>query len=70
MVVEVEGDRPKDPGEDDVVETQPRGGLGRDRGIDEDVVVEGVAAEGDVVPVVEATRRQHLHGVHGVGGTS
>ena len=46
-VVEVEGDRLEDPGEDDVVETQPRGGLDRDRGVEEDVVVEGVAAEGE-----------------------
>ena len=29
-VVEVEGDRPEDPGEDDAVETQPRGCLDRD----------------------------------------
>jgi hypothetical protein len=46
-VVEVEGDRPDDLGEDDAVKTQPRGGLGRHRGIGEDVVVEGVAAEGE-----------------------
>jgi hypothetical protein len=46
-VVEVEGDRPDDPGEDDAVKGQPRGGLGRDPGIDEDVVVKGVAAEGE-----------------------
>jgi hypothetical protein len=45
--VEVEGDRPDDPGEHDAIETQPRGGLDRDRGVDEDVVVEGVAAEGE-----------------------
>jgi hypothetical protein len=46
-VVEVDGDRPDDPREDDAVKAQPRGGLGRDRGIDEDVVVKGVAAEGE-----------------------
>jgi hypothetical protein len=46
-VVEVEGDRPDDPREDDAVKAQPRGGLSRDRGIDEDVVVKGVAAEGE-----------------------
>ena len=40
-------DRPEDPREDDAVETQPRGGLDHDRGVDEDVVVEGVAAEGE-----------------------
>ena len=45
--MEVEGDRPEDPGEDDVVETQPHGGLDRDRGVEEDVVVEGVAAKGE-----------------------
>ena len=44
-VVEVEGDRPEDPGEDNAVETQRREGLDRDRGVEEDVVVECVAAE-------------------------
>jgi hypothetical protein len=46
-VVEVEGDRPNDPGEDNAVKAQPRGGLSRDRVIGEDVIVEGVAAEGE-----------------------
>jgi hypothetical protein len=45
--VEVQGDRPKDPGEDDVVETKPRRGLDSDRGINKDVVVEGVAMESE-----------------------
>jgi hypothetical protein len=45
--VEVEEDRPDDPGEDDAVKAQPRGGLGRDRGIGKDVIVEGIAAEGE-----------------------
>jgi hypothetical protein len=45
--VEVEGDHPNDPGEDDAVKAQPRGGLSRDRVIGEDVIVEGVAAEGE-----------------------
>ena len=46
-VVEVKGDRPKDPGQDDVVESQPHGGMDCDRGVDEDVVVEGVVVEGE-----------------------
>jgi len=46
-VVEVQGDRPHDPGEDDAVEAQPRGGLYRAHSVEEDVVVDGVAAEGD-----------------------
>jgi len=33
-VVEVQGDRPDDPGEDDAVKAQPRWGLDRDRGVD------------------------------------
>jgi hypothetical protein len=39
--------RPQDPGEDDAVETEPRRGLDGDRGVDEDVVVEGVAVKGE-----------------------
>jgi hypothetical protein len=39
--------RPQDPGEDDAVETEPRRGLDGDRGVDEDVVVEGVATKGE-----------------------
>ena len=46
-VMEAEGDRPEDPREHDTVEAQPRGGLDGDRGVDEDVVVEGVAVEGE-----------------------
>jgi hypothetical protein len=46
-VVEVEGDRPDDPGEHDAIKAQPRGGLGCDRGINEDVVAEDIAAEGE-----------------------
>jgi hypothetical protein len=46
-VVEVQGDRPEDPGEDDAVKAQPRRGLDSNRGINKDVVVEGVAAESE-----------------------
>jgi hypothetical protein len=53
-VVEVEGDRPEDPGEYDAVEAQPRRSLDRGRGIDEDMVVEGVAAEGEENHVLPA----------------
>jgi hypothetical protein len=51
-VVEVQRDGPQDPGEDDAVQTKPRRGLDGNRGVDEDVVVEGVAAksEKDQVP--------------------
>jgi hypothetical protein len=45
--VEVQGDRPKDLGEDDAIKAQPRRGLDSDRGVSEDVVVEGVAAESE-----------------------
>jgi hypothetical protein len=45
--VEIQGDRPQNPGEDDAVEAKPRGGRDRPRGVEEDVVVEGVAAEGE-----------------------
>jgi len=38
-VVKVEGDGPQDPREDDAVETQPRRGPSRRRGVGEDVVV-------------------------------
>jgi hypothetical protein len=44
-VVEVQRDRPQDPGEDDAVETDPRRRL--DRGVNKDVVVEGVAAKSE-----------------------
>jgi len=62
--VEVEGDRPEDPGEDDAIEAQPRGGLNRNRGVDEDVVIEGVAAEGeeDQVPQASVVGRLRLEG--------
>jgi hypothetical protein len=43
--MEVQGDCPQDPGEDDAVEAEPRGGLDRAHGIEEDVVIEGVAAK-------------------------
>jgi hypothetical protein len=46
-VVEVQGDRPQDPGEDDAVETEPRRSLDGDRDVNKDVVVEGVAAESE-----------------------
>ena len=38
-VVEVQGDRSENPGEDHTVKAQPRGGLDNDRGVDEDVVI-------------------------------
>jgi hypothetical protein len=46
-VVEVEGDRPQDPGEDDAIQTEPRRGLDSGRSVEEDVVVEGVAAKSE-----------------------
>jgi hypothetical protein len=46
-VMEVQRDRSQDPGENDAVETEPRRGLDGDRGVDEDVIVEGVAAKGE-----------------------
>ena len=46
-VVKVEGDRLEDPGKYEAVNAQPRRSLDRGRGIDEDVVVEGVAPEGE-----------------------
>ena len=57
--MEVKGDRPEDPGEYDVVEAQPQRSLDREQGIDEDVVVEGIAAEGqeDQVPPTGVGRR-------------
>jgi hypothetical protein len=45
--VEVQRDRPQDPGEDDAVETKPRRRLDGDRGVNKDVVVEGVAAKSE-----------------------
>jgi hypothetical protein len=46
-VVEVQRDRPQDPGEDDAVQTKPRRGLDGDRSVNEDMVVEGVAAKSE-----------------------
>ena len=46
-VVEVQGDRPQNPGEDDAIEAQPRGGRDRAQGAEEDMVVQGLAAEGE-----------------------
>jgi hypothetical protein len=46
-VVEVQRDRPQDPGEDDAVQTKPRRGLDGDRNVNEDVVIEGVAAKSE-----------------------
>ena len=60
--MEVQGDRPQDPGEDDAVEAQPRDGLRHAHGVAEDMVVEGVAAEGeeDQVPPPGIGRRLRL----------
>ena len=57
--VEVHGDRPHNPRKDDAVESQPRGSRGRNHGVEEDVVVEGVAAESeeDQVPPAGVGRR-------------
>jgi hypothetical protein len=52
--VEVEGDHPKDPREYDAIEAQPRRSLDHGRGIDEDVVIEGVATKGEVNHVPSA----------------
>jgi hypothetical protein len=46
-VMEVDGDCAEDLGEHDVVQTLPRRSLDRGHGIVEDVVVEGVAVEGE-----------------------
>ena len=54
-VVEVQGDRPQNPGEDDAIEAQPRGGRDHTRGVEEDVVIEGVAAEGEEDQVLPAS---------------
>jgi hypothetical protein len=61
-VVEVEGDHPNDLGEHDAVKAQPRGCLDCDRGVDEEVVVEGIATEGeeDQVPPIDVGRRLGL----------
>ena len=51
-VLKIQGDGPEDPGQGDAVEAQPRHVPRLDRRVDEDVVVEGVAAKGeeDLVP--------------------
>jgi hypothetical protein len=46
-VVEVQGDRPQDLGEDNAVETDLGRCLNGDRGVNKDVVVKGVAAESE-----------------------
>ena len=59
-VLEVEGEGPEDPGQGDAVETLPRRGLSRDRHVKEDVVIQGVALEGeeDQVPQSSVGRRR------------
>jgi hypothetical protein len=59
-VVEVDGDRAEDPGKHDAVQTLPRRSLDRGRGIVEDVIVEGVAAEGDDHQIPPASIRGRL----------
>src|SRR6185312_5769206 len=51
-VLKIQGDGPEDPGHGDAVEAQPRHVPRLDRQVNEDVVVEGVAADGeqDLVP--------------------
>jgi hypothetical protein len=44
--VEVDGDRPHDPGEHDAVEADPRGSRRHTDRVAEDVVIQGVAAKG------------------------
>jgi hypothetical protein len=44
--VEVDEDRPHDPGEHDAVEADPRGSRRHADGVAEDVVIQGVAAKG------------------------
>ena len=60
--MDVQGYRPQDPGEDDAVEVQPRGGLRHAHCVEEDVVVEGVAAVGEEeqVPQPAIGRRLRL----------
>jgi hypothetical protein len=45
--VEVDGDRPHDPGEYDAVEAHPRSSRRHACGVAEDVVIQGVAAKGE-----------------------
>jgi hypothetical protein len=46
--VEVDGDRPHDPGEHDAVEAHPHGNRRQTGGVAEDVVIQGIAAKGEV----------------------
>jgi hypothetical protein len=45
--VEVDGDRPHDPGEHDTVEAHPRSSRRHAGGVGEDVIIQGVAAKGE-----------------------
>jgi hypothetical protein len=45
--VEVDGDRPHDPGEHDAVKAHPHGSRRHAGGVAEDVVIQGVAAKGE-----------------------
>jgi hypothetical protein len=45
--VEVNGDRPHDPGEHDAVVAHPRGSWRHAGGVVEDVVIQSVAAKGE-----------------------
>jgi hypothetical protein len=45
--VEVNGDRPHDPGEHDAVEAHPRGSRRHAGGVAEDMVIQSVAAKGE-----------------------
>jgi hypothetical protein len=58
--VEVQGDRPQDPGEDDAVQAKPRRSLDGDQGINKYVVVEGVAAKSEKHEVPPAGVRGRL----------
>ena len=60
--VEVDGDRPHDPGEHDAVEAHPRGDRRHAGAVAEDVVVRGVAAKGEEeqVPLASVGRRLSL----------
>jgi hypothetical protein len=56
--VEVDGDRPHDPGEHDAVEAPPRASRRHAGGVAEDVVVQGVAVMGkeEQVPLASVGR--------------
>jgi hypothetical protein len=60
--VEVDGNRPHDPGEYDAVEADPRGSRRHAGGVAEDVVIQGVAAKGkeEQVPPACVGRRLWL----------